>query len=145
MPTAVTTHQHRDTFHVPKRKQSVPDARSQVRKILSDWGINGELASDVAAVSTELVSNAVQHCRVTYARIEVTLCIRGDGLLVEVSDPDRGRIPALCLGDDQGEGGRGLVLVAGLAEHWGHELRTFTKCVWATFPIPEGGRVPADA
>lgn len=107
MPTAVTTHQRRDTFHVPKRKQSVPDARSQVRKILSDWGIDSELACDVAAVSTELVANAIQHCRVTYARIEVTVCMRGDGLLVEVSDPDRGRVPALCLGDDQGESGRG--------------------------------------
>ncbi|WP_330289807.1 ATP-binding protein [Streptomyces sp. NBC_00576] len=145
MPTAVTTHQRRDTFHVPKRKQSVPDARSQVRKILSDWGIDSELACDVAAVSTELVANAIQHCRVTYARIEVTVCMRGDGLLVEVSDPDRGRVPALCLGDDQGESGRGLVLVAGLAEHWGHELRPFTKCVWAEFSVPEGTRVPVDA
>ena len=144
MPTAVTTTSAETRFTSRNAKRTCR-THGHRWKILSDWGINGELAGDVAAASTELVANAVQHCRVTYARIEVTLCMRGDGLLVEVSDADRGRIPALCLGDDQGEGGRGLVLVAGLAEHWGHELRTFTKCVWATFSIPEGGRVPADA
>ncbi len=145
MPTAVTAHQRRDTFRVPKHKRHVPDARAHVRTILKDWGINGELACDVASAATELVTNAVRHCRVTHAQIEVTLSIRAGDLLLEVSDPDKGRIPTLRMGDDQEEGGRGLVLVAGLAEHWGHELHRYTKCVWALFPIPEEPRVPVDA
>jgi anti-sigma regulatory factor (Ser/Thr protein kinase) len=112
-----------------------------VARILKDWALDGELAHDVATVATELVTNAVRHCRVTLAQVEVTLSIRGCGLLLEVSDPDKGRIPAPRTGDGQEEGGGlGLVLVAGLAERWGHELRPFTKCVWAYFLISEESR-----
>lgn len=136
-----TTHPRRDTFRIPKRKRHVPEARAQVRRILKDWAVDDELAHDVATVATELVSNAVRHCQVTLAQVEVTISIRGCGLLLEVSDPDRERIPALCADDDrQGPGGRGLILVAGLASRWGHELRPFTKCVWAYFLMPEESR-----
>lgn len=141
MPTAPATHPRRDTFRIPKRKRHVPEARAQVRRILKDWAVGGELADDVVTVASELVANAVRHCRVTLAQIEVTVSIRGCGLLLEVSDPDKERIPTPCTGDGQEEGGGlGLVLVAGLASRWGHELRPFTKCVWAYFLLPEESR-----
>lgn len=137
MPTAVTTtHPRQATFRIPKRTRHVPEARAQVRKALNDWALDDELAHDIATVATELVTNAVCHCRVALAQVEVTLSIRGCGLLLEVSDPDRERTPT------QGAGGGGLLLVAGLAERWGHELRPFTKCVWAYFLIPEESRCP---
>lgn len=93
-------------------------------------------------MATELVSNAVRHCRVTLAEIEVVLSIRGSGLLLEVSDPDRDRLPGTRPAEDsgdhpQGDGGRGLMLVAALSERWGHDVRPFTKCVWAYFLVPE--------
>ncbi|MEV0641802.1 ATP-binding protein [Streptomyces sp. NPDC050619] len=141
MPTALTSHPRSDTFRIPKRKRHVPEARAQVQRILKDWALDGELAHDVATVATELVTNAVRHCRVSLAQVEVTISIRGCGLLLEVSDPDRERIPVPRTGDDQEEtGGRGLLLVAGLASRWGHELRPFTKCVWAYFLLPEESR-----
>jgi anti-sigma regulatory factor (Ser/Thr protein kinase) len=131
-----TTHPRHETFRIPKRKRHVPEARAQIRRILKDWAVNGELAHDIATVATELVTNAVRHCRVTLAQVEVTVSIRGCGLLLEVSDPDKGRVPTPRTGDGQDEGGGlGLVLVAGLASRWGHELRPFTKCVWAYFLI----------
>ncbi|WP_200305825.1 ATP-binding protein [Streptomyces adelaidensis] len=124
-----------DSFRIPKRRRHVPEARAQVRRILKDWALDGELAHDVTTVATELVTNAVVHCRVTLSEIEVVLSIRGCGLLLEVSDPDKGKVPAPRAED---EGGRGLTLVAGLAERWGHEQRPFTKCVWAYFVnVPE--------
>ncbi|UUU32152.1 ATP-binding protein [Streptomyces sp. CA-210063] len=123
----------RDSFRIPKRRRHVPEARAQVQRILKDWALDGELAHDVATVATELVTNAVRHCRVTLAEVEVSLSIRGCGLLVEVSDPDKGKVPAPRT---EGDGGLGLVLVAGLAERWGHEVRPFTKCVWAYFVVP---------
>ncbi|KUO21279.1 ATP-binding protein [Streptomyces dysideae] len=141
MPTAVTTHPRRDTFRIPKHKRHVPQARAQIRRILKDWALDAELAHDIATVATELVTNSVRHCRVALAQVEVTLSIRGCGLLVEVSDPDRERIPTLPAGvDEEAAGGRGLLLVAGLASRWGHDLRPFTKCVWAYFLIPEESR-----
>lgn len=138
------SHPRRDSFRIPKRRRHVPEARAEVRRILKDWTVGGELADDIATVATELVANAVRHCRVALAEIEVTLSIRGCGLLVEVSDPDRERLPApRTEGDPEGDGGRGLVLVAALAERWGCEARPFTKCVWAYFLVPEESRCPS--
>lgn len=138
-------HPRRDSFRIPKRRSHVPEARAEVRRILKDWAVGGELADDIATVATELVSNAVRHCRVTLAEIEVAVSIRGCGLLVEVSDPDRDRLPAARLAGDsadcpEGDGGRGLILVGALSERWGHDVRPFTKCVWAYFVLSEESR-----
>jgi anti-sigma regulatory factor (Ser/Thr protein kinase) len=126
----------RDSFRIPKRVRHVPEARDHVRRILKDWALDGELAHDVATVATELVTNAVRHCRVTLAEVEVVVSVRGCGVLVEVSDPDKGKVPTLRDEDAERDGGRGLVLVDALSERWGHEARPFTKCVWAYFVIP---------
>ncbi|MFI5548687.1 ATP-binding protein [Streptomyces sp. NPDC051738] len=146
------TQPRRDTFRIPKHTRHVPQVRAELRRILKDWAMDGELAHDIATVTTELVTNAVRHCRVTHALVEVTVSIRGCGLLVEVSDPDRDKIPAPRTdGTPQEDGGLGLPLVAALASRWrragvalasrwGHELRPFTECVWAYFMIPEESR-----
>ena len=67
-----------DSFRIPKRQRHVPEARAHVRRILKDWALDGELAHDVATVATELVTNAVRHCRVTLAEVEVVVSVRGD-------------------------------------------------------------------
>jgi anti-sigma regulatory factor (Ser/Thr protein kinase) len=131
----------RDSFRIPKRTRHVPEARAHVQRLLKDWALDGELAHDIATVATELVTNAVRHCRVTLAEVEVVVSVRGCGVLVEVSDPDKERGPALrAEPDPEQDGGRGLALVAALAERWGHETRPFTKCVWAYFVVPGGPR-----
>ncbi|WP_371579305.1 ATP-binding protein [Streptomyces sp. NBC_01314] len=148
LSTRRRTHPRRDSFRIPKCRRHVPEARANVRRILKDWAVDGELADDIATVATELVSNAVRHCRVTLAEIEVAVSIRGCGLLLEVSDPDRGRLPVPHTesdpndpNDPEGDGGRGLTLVRALSERWGHDVRPFTKCVWAYFVLsPEESR-----
>jgi hypothetical protein len=80
------------------------------------------------------------HCRVTLAEIEGAMSIRGCGLLVEVSDPDRSRLP---VPRPAGDGGRGLLLVGALSERWGHDVRPYSKCVWAYFLVPEESRCPS--
>lgn len=135
----------RDSFRIPKRTRHVPEARAHVQRMLKDWALDGELAHDIATVATELVTNAVRHCRVTLAEIEVVVSVRGCGVLVEVSDPDKERVPTPGAkespeSDPERDGGRGLVLVDALAERWGHEARPFTKCVWAYFVLPGGSR-----
>ncbi|KPI01170.1 putative anti-sigma regulatory factor, serine/threonine protein kinase [Actinobacteria bacterium OK074] len=137
MSTTATAQPRSETFRLPKHKRHVPDARAQVRKILADWGVDAELAADAVTVAVEYVTNAVRHCRVTFAQIQVTLSDRDGALLVEVCDPDNVRVPARRTSGEQDEGGRGLAIVASLAEDWGYELRPLSKCVWATFPLPE--------
>ncbi|GHE00248.1 ATP-binding protein [Streptomyces alanosinicus] len=134
------------TFRIPKRRRHVPAARQRIRKALADWGITGELADAVTLSANELVTNAVAHCRTSCAEVEVALTLDGPELLLEVTDPDRDRIPRPHDSDPDEECGRGLAIVAGLAEAWGHREKTYAKCVWARFTVAErleGTHVPA--
>ncbi|OQR63720.1 ATP-binding protein [Streptomyces maremycinicus] len=136
-----------ETFRIPKHRRHVSVARNQVRKVLANWGVGGELADAVTLSANELVTNAVTHCRVSHAQVGVTLYLQGPYLFLEVYDPDRDRPPAprACGPDD--EGGRGLALVGRLAGAWGHVQQRHTKCVWARFTLVESpgkAHVPAD-
>lgn len=124
------------TFRIPKHTRNVPDARAQVRKTLADWNIPAELTADIALVATELVTNAVRHCQVTFALVEVSLSLKGDYLLLEVSDPDKEAVPTPRTASQQDENRRGLAVVAALAGRWGYDLRRYGKRGWATFPMP---------
>ncbi|MFE7568376.1 ATP-binding protein [Streptomyces sp. NPDC057539] len=135
MPATHTAEPLRDTFRIPKRRRHVPAARARVRETLEKWGVN-DRAPDIELVACELVTNAVVHCRVTLAEIEVTLHVEGDEVVLEISDPDRDRPPHLRVGSpDADEGGRGLLLVAALSDTWGCRELDYGKCVWARFAV----------
>ncbi len=135
-PTSPQPHQA-TTFRIPKHPRNVPDARTQVRKALADWGLPTDLTADIALVATEFVTNSVRHCEVTFSLVEISLTLHGDHLLLEVSDPDKEKLPTPRTADQHDENGRGLAVIAALTSHWGYDLRRYTKCAWATFPLPE--------
>ncbi|GGS28931.1 ATP-binding protein [Streptomyces griseoviridis] len=130
-----------ETFRIPKHRHHVSTARHRLRKALADWGVAGEQADLVTLLANELVTNAVTHCRVSHAQVRVILALHGTELLLEVSDPDRDRLPRLHDSAPDEEGGRGLALVAALADSWGCRQERYTKCVWARWetsvpPVP---------
>ncbi|MFF7736162.1 MULTISPECIES: ATP-binding protein [unclassified Streptomyces] len=134
------------TFRIPANRRHVAAARQHIRKTLADWGTDSELSDTICLLANELVTNAVTHCRVSCAQVRVTLTLRNADVLLEVSDPDRDRLPRLHDPGPDEEGGRGLALVAGLADAWGHRQEPYTKCVWARFTLaqkPERVHVPA--
>ncbi|MFE2633932.1 ATP-binding protein [Streptomyces scopuliridis] len=112
MPAALTAEPLRDTFRIPKRRRHVPAVRARVRETLEKWGLN-DLAPDVELAACELVTNAVVHCRVTFAEIEVTVQVAGNDLMLEISDPDRDRHPLLRAGCPEGEEGSAACRGAG--------------------------------
>ncbi|MBT2411070.1 ATP-binding protein [Streptomyces sp. ISL-12] len=120
-----------ETFRIPKHTRHVSTARQRLRKALSDWGVEDERAELATLLANELVTNAVTHCRVPYAQVRVILTLHGTELLLEVSDPDRDRLPRLHASAPDEEGGRGLALVAALADSWGCRQERYAKCVWA--------------
>ncbi|MFJ1649075.1 ATP-binding protein [Streptomyces sp. NPDC088258] len=134
MLTTLSAEPFRAAFRIPKRKKHVPAVRAQVRETLIKWGLE-QIASDVELVTSELVTNAVIHCRVSFAEVEVTVHVDWDELVLEVSDPDRARLPqpGERRPEDDEEGGRGLLLVAALSDSWGCRELTYGKCVWARF------------
>ncbi|WGD42286.1 ATP-binding protein [Streptomyces cathayae] len=133
-----------ETFRIPQHRRHVPTARRQVRKALANWGVTDRLADSVTLLANELVTNAVTHCRISCAQVEVKLSLHEAHLVLEVSDPDRDRLPRLRNSAPDEEGGRGLVLVAALADTWGCRQGPHTKCVWALFTLgeTEGARIP---
>ncbi|MFJ6144543.1 SpoIIE family protein phosphatase [Streptomyces anulatus] len=139
-------------------------ARRFVRAALAEWtglgvpaavGFSDRLADDAVTVTNELVTNAVVHAGTT---VDLVLGLEEEGgdepsaaLVLEVTDHHPARPVS---GDESGadpgpaevrpgelpdpaEYGRGLQLVATLADSWGITYRTGLKTVWARLPVDD--------
>ncbi|MGJ6964236.1 ATP-binding protein [Streptosporangium sp. G11] len=117
---------------LPAVPTSVRDARSMVRRELSQWGAD-DLIDDCMLIVSELVTNAVR-----YGGAACALRIRGGGNLVhgELFDPGAGA-PRVCARDMEATGGRGLQIVDSLAEDWGVvHPPSGGKIVWFVLGLP---------
>jgi anti-sigma regulatory factor (Ser/Thr protein kinase) len=107
-------------------------ARQEVRRALAVLGLSGELADDIVLVTSELVTNAIEHgggrCRFEVVTADTAVTIR-------VYDPSADR-PVPRAPQDPIPHGRGLWLVEQLASTWGSETYEDGKCVWARFALP---------
>lgn len=120
-------------------------ARAELRGVMGEWGLSA-VEDRAVLVLSELLTNAGRHARVPQGREIETRFSRvgggGGGVRVEVHDasavPPQERKP----GPDAA-GGRGLLLVAAVADRWGFGDRTGPgKVVWAEVmrpPAADGG------
>ncbi|MFI5767578.1 ATP-binding protein [Streptomyces sp. NPDC051658] len=96
---------------------------------LTGWELL-DLADAAELALTELIANVVRHVPGRRCQTFIFLLPAG-GVRVEVADdcPD---VPRMVVGDELDEGGRGLLLVAALADRWGVEPRRDGrgKTVW---------------
>ncbi|WP_128376953.1 SpoIIE family protein phosphatase [Streptomyces cavernae] len=137
LPTTVRT-------SLPGTPLAPSAARRFLRAALADWtelgieGLGGLLAADAVVVVSELVTNAVVHAGTD---IELQCRLDEDELLViEVCDHHPSRTVRDEAGPyDSAEYGRGLRLVAALADSWGITYRPGSKTVWARLPV--GGAI----
>jgi anti-sigma regulatory factor (Ser/Thr protein kinase) len=115
-------------------------ARLFVAHCLDSWGHphTGHVNETLSLITAELCANAVQHGRVPGRDFHVRLAAEADGgrLRVEVSDTRTERRPTVTTPTDpdtESESGRGLLLVAALADDWGVTDRRGGpgKTVWA--------------
>jgi PAS domain S-box-containing protein len=102
-------------LHLPEDLRSAGTARAFVRRQLAEWDAGGLEDAAVLLVS-ELVTNAVVHAR-SSARLRLQL--RTTSLRVEVTDSAVHLRPRPRDADDEATNGRGLGLVASLAQRWG--------------------------
>ncbi|MFF2020274.1 ATP-binding protein [Streptomyces sp. NPDC058171] len=113
---------------LPRQPESAAPARRLVRAACAVWRLD-DLAEDGALIVSELVSNAVQHAR--RESIRITIERPGTGR-VRVGVVDFSRVsPVRGEPDPERESGRGLALVAELAENWGTDSLPWGKRVWA--------------
>lgn len=115
-------------------------ARLFVAHCLNSWGhpYTSDVNETLTLITAELCANAVQHGRVPGRDFHVRLAAEEDcgRLRVEVSDTRAERRPAATTPadpDSDSESGRGLLLVAALADAWGVTDRRGGpgKTVWA--------------
>lgn len=101
--------------------------RRAISSLLDDP--NDPIADSVALVTSELVSNVVQHTD-DGGHVDAWDPRPGVPLVIEVSDPDRAvpetRAPGAA-------GGRGMHIVDDLADEWGIERTGRGKVVWVEF------------
>ena len=102
-------------------------ARRFVRAALESVDTDPVVIETAELLTDELVTNAIVH-----AQCKSYLFIRAaQGLVrVEVTDPDD-QLPAMAIPDTDAVGGRGLMIVNGLASAWGIQRTTEGgKTVW---------------
>jgi anti-sigma regulatory factor (Ser/Thr protein kinase) len=123
-------------------------ARRLVSHRLDDWGYpyDSEVNTTLTLIAAELAANAVRHGHVPGRDFHLRLAAAPYGLRIEVSDTrgDRCPVPGTPAPPPaDAESGRGLLLVAHLADRWGVVPRQAApgKCVWAECTThPDGTR-----
>jgi anti-sigma regulatory factor (Ser/Thr protein kinase) len=130
-----------ETATAPRLMSSThePDAavacliRRRVRGLLEGWEVGADSVDDMVLVVEELVANVLDHA---HTRFHLELGLSGTVLYVAVRDGSD-RSPQLRPVDPYAARGRGLQMVASLAQRWGCERHTDGKTVWAE--LPAGG------
>ncbi|MEU6807856.1 SpoIIE family protein phosphatase [Streptomyces sp. NPDC046831] len=117
-------------WQVPADPAAVGEVRTSVTRRLAEWGLD-ELAFTTELILSELVTNAIRYGS---EPIGVRM-LRDRTLICEVFDGSS-TSPHLRYAAGTDEGGRGLFLVAQLAERWGTRYTPTGKVIWAEQPLP---------
>ncbi|MEU9072635.1 MULTISPECIES: ATP-binding protein [Streptomyces] len=141
----------------PAEVAAVSQGRRELHELMVQTGL-AAIADAVALGTHELMANAVTHgCRHHAVKAFTVKVTHSSGRLrVEVQDPSSKR-PFRRPPSDEGEGGRGLLLVDALAASWGvqpgpgrgktvwmeldvpGDASDDVRTTWGTFRIPVGG------
>jgi anti-sigma regulatory factor (Ser/Thr protein kinase) len=129
-----------DSVMLPPALSSVGTGRRFVQRLLSQWHLD-HLADVAVLLASEALTNAVVHAA-TAVRLEVR---RDRELEVRVTDYSTAPVlsPVSALGlqslmtdpDLEAESGRGLMLIASLAERWGVTPQDAGKTVWFSWTL----------
>ncbi|WP_187285544.1 SpoIIE family protein phosphatase [Streptomyces sp. ME109] len=113
------------SWTLPARAISVREARRTARDRLARWGLE-EYSPVTDLIVSELATNVIEHAE---GPIRLRL-IRDRVLTVEVAD-DANTTPRLRHARLQDEDGRGVFLIASLADRWGMRYEDVGKTIWA--------------
>ncbi|MEU6773095.1 SpoIIE family protein phosphatase [Streptomyces sp. NPDC046759] len=118
-------------WHLDHDPKAVATARAHARHQLIRWRVDEETAYTTEMIVSELVTNAVR-----YGTPPVRLrLIKDRTLTCEVLDSNS-LAPRLRHAKTVDEGGRGLFIIAQLAQNWGVRYTLDGKTVWAEQTLP---------
>ncbi|WP_405785243.1 SpoIIE family protein phosphatase [Streptomyces sp. NBC_01378] len=117
------------TLALPAGPEAAPIARAAARHQLDVWGVDEETAFTTELIVSELVGNAVR-----YGTPPLQLRLIFERMLTcEVSDT-AASAPQVKHARTIDETGRGLFIIASLADQWGTRYQAQGKTVWAEQP-----------
>jgi serine phosphatase RsbU (regulator of sigma subunit)/PAS domain-containing protein len=116
-------------WDVPPDPAAVADIRAAVMRQLDEWDL-AEVAFTTELILSELITNGIRYAS---PPIRVRL-LRDRKLICEVSDASS-TAPHLRYAAGLDEGGRGLFLVAQMAERWGTRYTPTGKIIWTEQPL----------
>jgi anti-sigma regulatory factor (Ser/Thr protein kinase) len=117
------------TWDVPDDFAAVSRIRNECADQLTAWGLE-ELTFTAELILSELITNALRYgAQPIHVRM-----LRDTSLVCEVSDASS-TAPHLRYAATTDEGGRGLFLVAQLAERWGTRYTARGKVIWSEQPL----------
>ena len=126
-------------FTLPGIPESARIARLRIRAALGFHDL-GHLADDAEIITSELVTNAVQHAGsddTERIRVTLTRTRDQDSVIVIVSDSSP-HGPVIRAPSADSEPGRGLQIVASLSVHWGWHPQPRGKAVYAILATKTG-------
>ncbi|HLK43043.1 MAG TPA: SpoIIE family protein phosphatase, partial [Thermoleophilia bacterium] len=106
-------------------------ARAFASGVLRSWHVGDDLCDAGVLAVSELVANAAIHGR---PPVRLRLRRTDRRLIVDVSDGDD-HLPRRRLANDTDEDGRGIGIVASLADSWGARQLDAGKSVWCEFSL----------
>lgn len=113
---------------LPADPASVTLARHAIRQHLAAAGVTSADVIDTAELLvSELTSNVLKH---TGGRPSLRVVVGHHVIRVEVTDPAPALLPIERRFDAEAESGRGLLLVAALAQSWGFGRQADQKLTW---------------
>ncbi|MFD5393177.1 SpoIIE family protein phosphatase [Streptomyces sp. NPDC127097] len=125
-------------WDVPSDPAAVAPVRARCLRQLEIWGLE-ETAFATELILSELVTNAIR-----YGIAPITVRLLYDRRLIcEIADGSS-TSPHLRRAAATDEGGRGLFLVAHLAERWGTRYLPRGKVIWAEQALHEGEKQPGE-
>jgi two-component sensor histidine kinase len=134
-----------ELLELPFEPASASVARRHVVHVLRSRGVESAACEDAALVVSELVGNALRHGQPTRGgRVLVGWQFDDEGLRLEVTDGGGGRPEMQDRRNPWSQSGRGLAIVAALAERWGYALDGCGTTVWAAVSSPVTGAQALD-
>jgi anti-sigma regulatory factor (Ser/Thr protein kinase) len=127
-----------ELLELPFEPASASIARRHIVHVLRARGTDPGTCDDAALVVSELVGNALRHGRAASGGRLTVRWRLGDGLLrIEVTDGGGPNRPAVRPHTDAlVQSGRGLEIVAALADAWGYDRGGQGTTVWAVMEAP---------
>lgn len=106
-------------------------ARTYVTDVLSGWALPTDLIDMATLLTSELATNAITHGQGQGQGRTFTLEVRSFGCCLSVDVADHSpSVPVRPSSEGDAEHGRGLLLIAQVADSWGYYFAGDRKHVW---------------